>query len=521
MSQPVQEDHDTRPQIKIEDGELPALIDKAIAALVSTKKLFVFGDRLCLIHVTEEDEVGIIARPAGAARVHYPDSTLLTEMLTGAAKWLRFDKRIGGYRDANAPRRIADHILARNVFPEFPRLSGVIECPTIWRGELVDRPGHHEASGLYLTARPKGYKSPSREFANISIEVARERLFDAVSTFEFETEADRVAAVAGIMTAVLRRPMTAAPAIAIDAPLPGSGKSLLARLMSEIAIGRQGSVIALTGEKPEDEKRLGAALLAGDQVVIGDNIESEIDAPLLCSMLTESEVSVRVLGQSMNVRLPTNVVIILNGNNLAVVRDLRRRVLMMRMNANCERPEERSFARDAIAYVRERRGSLINAVLTLALAYRAAGEPHVGSRPFGGFDDWDRTVRKPLLWLGLADPLDPSNSLREIDPDIQTTRAMFSAWHDAFAPDGATCADALRTARKHNGRFDGDEEPAHPDLRDAIQMAVGDRLDSRVLSRWLRRHRDRIVDGLTLRQETDRHLKVARWQVVECGVKRG
>lgn len=507
--------------IKIEDGDLPNLIDQAITALVATKKILVFGDRLSLVHVMLEDETGIIARPAGAARVYYPDATLLTEMLTGAVRWQRFDRRIGGYRNSNAPRRIADHVLARNVFPEFPRLAGVIEAPTIWRGEIIDKPGLHAASGLYLTARPKGYKSPPAQITGRDVEAALERLLDAVSTFEFETEADRVAAVAGIMTCVLRRPMPAAPAIAIDAPLPGTGKSLLARVMSEIAIGRQGSVIALTGEKPEDEKRLASALLAGDQVLICDNIENEIDAPLLCSMLTESEVSVRVLGQSMNVRLPTNVVVILNGNNLAVVRDLRRRVLMMRMNANCERPEERHFARDAVAYVRERRGSLIRDVLTIALGYLQAGEPHTGSRPFGGFDEWDRVVRKPLMWLNQADPLDPSNSLREIDPDQQTTRAMFSAWHNAFKPDGATCAQALRLARKNASRFDGEEEPSHPDLRDAIQMAVGDRLDSRVLSRWLRRHRDRIADGLILRQEADGHLKVARWQVMECGVVRG
>jgi hypothetical protein len=53
----------------------------------------------------------------------------------------------------------------------------------------------------------------------------------------------------------------------------------------------------------------------------------------------------------------------------------------------------------------------------------------------------------------------------------------------------------------------------NPDLRDAIQMAVGDKLDSRALSRWMQRHRDRIFDGRTLRQETNKHAKVALWIV--------
>jgi len=516
-----QEHGDTRPPIKIEDGNLPDLIDQAVAVLVKTGELFVFGDRLCVIHVTTEDEPGIIARPAGAARVHYPDGTLLVEKLTAAASWHRYDRRIGGYRAANAPKRLADHVLARNHFPEFPRLAGIVECPTIWRHGLIDRPGLHQASGLYLTVRPKGYRPPPPDPTIHDAEEALKTLFDSISTFEFETEADRVAAVAGINTTVLRRALPAAPGIGINAPSPATGKSLLARVMSEVAIGRQGSVIALTGEKPEDEKRLAAALLAGDQVVVADNIESEIDAPLVCAMLTESEISVRVLGQSTNVRLPTNLAFIMTGNNLQIVRDLRRRVLMVRLNAHMERPEERTFGRDAVAYVRERRGSLIRAVLTISLAYQKAGSPHVGSRPAGGFPDWDNLVRRPLLWLGQPDPLEPSNSLREIDPDVQTTKAMFAAWHATFGTDGATTADALRAARKHVERFDGGEDPQHPELRDAIQMAVGDRLDSRVLSRWLRRHRDRVIDGLTLQQETENHRKVALWRVLECGVQRG
>jgi putative DNA primase/helicase len=216
------------------------------------------------------------------------------------------------------------------------------------------------------------------------------------------------------------------------------------------------------------------------------------------------------------VRLPTSITLILNGNNLAITRDLRRRVLMMRLNAGVERPEERTFGRDAIEHVLERRGTIIRSVLTLSLAYHQAGRPHVGTTTYGGFQEWDMAVRRPLVWCNLPDPLLPSEGLREIDPDIQNTRAMFSAWHEVFV-EGSTTANALRAARKMKHRFDGDDEPLHPDLRDAIQAAVGDRLDSRVLSRWLRRHRDRIIDRLTLVQEEDLHAKVARWRVVKRG----
>lgn len=512
---------DSIPEIKIEDGDLPRLLDASIAALSLKRFLYVYAERLAIIHVTPAEEAGTIHRPAGAARIHFVDGVLLTELLTSAARFLKYDRRIGEFRVVNAPRRLGDHILARGAWPEFSRLDGILECPTIWRGERIDKPGYHQASRLFLTKIPAGYKAPPAHPKLSDAEAAVDRLRDCISTFAFETDADESAAVAGIMSAVCRRVLPSAPAVCYTSPAPGSGKSLLARVTSEVAIGRQGSLLALTGDEAEDEKRLAAGLLNGDAIIVGDNVENVIGGAMLCSMLTEPQISVRLLGASVLVPVPTNVLLMINGNNLALVRDLRRRVLLVRLNAGVEHPEERVFSRDAVAYVRERRGSLIRDTLTIVSSYRLAAEPSVGSLPFGGFDEWDRTVRRPLMWLGLPDPLIPAQGLRELDPDIEATRALFQTWWEIFGNHGATCAEAIAEARKHVGRFDGDVEPAHPELREALQMVASDKLDSRRLAAWLRRHRDRIVDGLTLRQGTDGHAKVARWSIVECGVKRG
>lgn len=58
----------------------------------------------------------------------------------------------------------------------------------------------------------------------------------------------------------------------------------------------------------------------------------------------------------------------------------------------------------------------------------------------------------------------------------------------------------------------------HADLRDALQLVCAEKPNSRRLGFWLRAHRDRIVDGLSVKQAgTDGHAKVARWQVVAAG----
>lgn len=508
------------PEIRIEDGELKPLIDASIAALAAKNLVYVYAEKLAVIHVTLLEEEGTIHRPAGAARIHFVDGVFLTELLDSAARFIKYDRRIGEYRVINAPRRLGDHILARGAWPEFRRLDGILECPTIWRGELIDRPGYHLASRLYLTKIPAGYKTPPAHPLLRDAEAALDRLRDSISTFPFESTADESASLAMIITAVVRRILPCAPALCITANTPGSGKSLMARIVSEIAIGRQGSLLALTGDEAEDEKRLAAGLLAGDAILNADNVEEVIGGAMLCSMLTEPQVSVRMLGASVLVPVPTNVCLMINGNNLALVRDLRRRVLLVRLNAGVEHPEERVFGRNAVSYVRERRGSLIRDVLTIVMAYQLAAEPNVGLLPFGGFEDWDRIVRRPLVWLGMPDPLAPAAGLRELDPDLEATRALFQSWFDVFGHHGATCAEAIAAARKNAQRFDDQIEPSHPELREALAMASSDKLDSRRLAAWLRRHRERIVDGLTLRQGTDGHAKVARWSVVECGVRR-
>ena len=36
--------------------------------------------------------------------------------------------------------------------------------------------------------------------------------------------------------------------------------------------------------------------------------------------------------------------------------------------------------------------------------------------PFGGFDDWSKIVRAPLVWLGVPDPVETLEAGRALDP---------------------------------------------------------------------------------------------------------
>ena len=61
---------------------------------------------------------------------------------------------------------------------------------------------------------------------------------------------------------------------------------------------------------------------------------------------------------------------IANGNNVTIGADTVRRTLQIRLDANAENPETRTFARDPVAEVLADRGPAVAAVLTVARAYR-------------------------------------------------------------------------------------------------------------------------------------------------------
>jgi len=487
-------------------------------ATLGDKGLFVFANRLHRIYVTTFPETGPIRRPIGAVRLYPVDATHLAELATQVADHERYDRRSETWRVMDCPRRKCEAVLARGTWPQLPQLFGIIEAPTLaLDGRLIDQPGFHE-SGLFLVGKPRDYKSPP---ARPSIHEARkavERLQEIFGTFPFVEAADEAAAIAAVLTALVRRSLPAAPMIAITSPTPGTGKSLVADIIAMVALGRQAAMLSLGDDEAETEKRLHSALLAGDSMLVADNVDTPLRGVLLCQLLTQPTVQFRPLGFSTLVVAPTNTTFIATGNNLSILGDLRRRVMMVRLDAKVERPETRAFARDALEYVRQRRGAIIRDALTVIRAYLAAEFPAAITRPFGGFVEWDRMVRAPLVWAGLPDPLLPAECLRETDPDLEVMRALFAAWRAVFADGGATVAEAIAACRRSTSRMDGDADPVNPELRDAIQVVATDRIDSRRLGAWLRRHRDRIIDGLVLHQERDRHAKVALWKVHEVKI---
>ncbi len=332
--------------------------------------------------------------------------------------------------------------------------------------------------------------------------------------FKFVTPADRAVALSLVISTVARGALGMVPVHAFTAPTLGSGKSYLADVTTAIVSGRWCPVITAGKTEEELEKRLGAMLLAGYPVISIDNISAGLSGDALCQVAERPTVRIRILGRSETPECEFRGIIIANGNNLAIVGDMTRRVLLGKLDAEMERPEDRVFSFDPVQRVLAKRGPYIAAAMTIVKAYVAAGMPGK-LPPLASYGVWSDRVRSALVWLGEADPVATMKETRDSDPVLNALRATLQAWKEAFPDEGMTCQ---KVAVALSG-FD----PATPvgmaraALRAALapEIMVRGVIDTGRLGKWLRASKGRPADGLKFAATTG-HGGLMNWSVVDA-----
>jgi len=254
-------------------------------------------------------------------------------------------------------------------------------------------------------------------------------------------------------------------------------------------------VIAQGKNEEELEKRLGAALLAGDTAVSIDNCDTTLEGAFLCQALTQQRLNIRILGQSRNAETPVNATIFANGNNLTIVGDLVRRTMMGAMDAQCEQPELRTFSVNIAKHAKAERGRLVTAALTVLRAWQVARGQDGILPPLGGFEHWSQRVREALVWLGCADPCTTIAKVRSNDPEYEALMAVIMQWRDHLGLSNShkvqeVIERALNVRDFHNALL------AVAESRGASGVISNDRL-----GRWQRKVEGRFVGKLRLSKD--------------------
>jgi phage/plasmid primase-like uncharacterized protein len=491
-----------RQTIQVIPGELHTMVDQAEEVIMG---------HCCDIY----QRAGVLVYPVqmivnadkgqkiGATQLKEVNKHNLVDRLTRAANWMKFDKRSSDLEPTDCPLKVAETYLARAGRWRLNELAGIINAPTLRSdGSILNIEGYDKSTSLLLYGDQSLFKPipdcPSKEVAQQAIE----RIIDLIKTFPFVTGHDRSVALSGILTACVRRSLPFAPMHCFSAPTPGCGKSMLVDLICIIACGHEAAVMSQGRDEIEQEKRLAAALLAGDQVITIDNATMPIDGDLLCQVLTQEMVRLRVLGVSKLRTMPTNAALFATGNSLLIQGDMTRRALLCSLDPACERPELRKYSVNLKEYAKKNRATLLVDVLTILRAFHVARRPQPeGVLPLGSFDIWSQWVRGALLWLGQDDPVQTMENARANDPKLEATVSLMSQWYQVIGHKEVFAKDVIKMALQGKSTeaifsiSKGDEtEHINEHLQDALFAVLGEGAlrDSLRLGKWLSVNKDRI-----------------------------
>lgn len=503
---------DSRPEVVYSENRLPETLDAAEAALLASGvPIYQSAGRLVQpirLDNSECDEG--VNRKAGALLIRELKPHRLRELMIGTANFVKVVTIKEGTETVPTapPMSFAFSYAAREGFWRLPVLRGVIECPTLRPdGTVLADDGYDPASGLILNAGGATFgsvlESPTRADAVSALGTLKELL----EGFPFVDMPSRSVVLSAMLTAVCRKSLRTAPLHGFSAPTMGSGKSLLADVISMIATGRDAPVMTQGATDEEDEKRLLSVLLQGDPVVVIDNVIRPVTGDALCSVLTSETWQGRPLGQTGLVRVPTRTLFIANGNNLQFREDMSTRAILCTIDAGVEKPEARTFDVDLRVEVPRRRGELVAAALTVLRAYVVAGRP--GARdlePFGRFEEWSNLVRGALVWVGEADPCATRAKVAVGDSAREELATLMDAWESVIGFGTVlTAAEIERQADTFQGQSGAEA------LAVALRGCCPRGVNAKSIGIYLSNKADRIVAGRRIVRRPNEKLASTFW----------
>ena len=275
-----------KPRIVIAAGDLPRITRKVKRFLMTdasrddcpaSDKVFRRGGVLVHLnrnHLDPGETVDKDYHVEDDLNVQSADLDWLSDRAERCIDFLRINKNDDAV-PCDVPVKLVRRVQSIITSWDFPPLLGTVETPTLRSdGSLLDVPGYDRRSGLYYdpgrVVFPKIDPKPSRQQAKDSLAKLRAILAD----FPFNDSDDdqqglsEAVALAILLTAVVRRSLPTAPMFGIDAFEAQSGKTLLAQLAAIMATGRKTAERPWSASEEERRKALGAALEAGDAVVL-------------------------------------------------------------------------------------------------------------------------------------------------------------------------------------------------------------------------------------------------------------
>lgn len=401
--------------------------------------LFRHGDRLCRLEFNDAGR--LVPRALTADRMRYR----LSE--TEVATWVTLGK--GGEEvpvKTGAPSDVVRNVLA-SPNPDLPIVTRIVEVPVIAQdGSVHSKPGYNRKSRAFLHP-PESLAVPTIRPRPSGRDVKRARdliMREVFGDFPFVSDAEKAHALCLLLQPFVRDLIAGpTPLFVAESPTPGTGKTLLVDVACYPAVGGPMKIMTAPGDEGEWRKQITSCLLESPPVIFIDNVQDSLSSAALSAALTAREWSDRRLGKSEQLTVPNMATWVTAGNNPGFSGEMLRRSVRSRIDARMEHPEDRRTFRhnDLRGWVRDHRGELIWAALTLARAWVAKGKPR-SSTSLGSFEEWAAVMG------GILDVAEVPGFLGNQEGFREHARAENHGMYELLSELRATFGDFPFTARE-------------------------------------------------------------------------
>ncbi|MBK8467767.1 MAG: hypothetical protein IPL32_18300 [Chloracidobacterium sp.] len=435
----------TRPLIQINDRQLSAVADDALAAIVGHVDgpvMFVRGGALCRV-VQDENGVHGIQELGSGPMLH---------LLSVVADWVKMgeDKRGEEYSQDVFPHQdVATQLLSAGEWKNVPALAGIVSAPVFGRdGSISATPGYNPKTHLLYTGGAKiGNVEPTPD----NVAWAKTMILDELlGDFPFKDDASKAHAVAYALLPFVRDLISGpTPAHDVDSPTPGTGKGKLINACAFPFLGRDVPSMAAAKDDDEWRKRITTSMIAGDTHVVIDNVNHELDSGALATAFTERVWKDRTLGANKGIAIPIRTAWAITANNVKMSQEMARRCAWIRLDSNTEKPWERTEFRhpNLNEWVKANRDNLATALLTLINAWVAQGMPRFTERVKGSYEEWSGVLGGILEAVGIPGFLENEAELYErVVSKSDIMNDFIKAWWEKHNNAATSSYDLLKLA---------------------------------------------------------------------------
>ena len=284
----------------------------------------------------------------------------------------------------------------------------------VWRGEGKDRTielspeGFDPSTGiLTVDALPYNHELPAVDGAAFLIEMLREFPWETDGEANFARRRSfsaMVAAMVGAYCFGLFPEGTARPLVIFNANQPGSGKTLLARMVICPAHGMPGET-TIPKDENEFRKILTSAAYGREPFLLLDDVES-LRSHALNSFITSTVHKDRVMNSQTTRSISKVTQCLATGNGLRITEDLERRALIVDL-FEAREASARTFHHEITSEwlaTTETRAKFLAALWAIVRHWRNDGMPNNPQCHRGSFEHWSRIVGSIVTTVLFSNP---------------------------------------------------------------------------------------------------------------------